>query len=215
MASIVVLVGGDAAPLPDALTLLPHTLDVRTELPADHSPNADLVLVDAREDPAQGRDLCVHARARADQPILLMVSTATLAVLQRAWGFDDFVVDRAPAAEFDARVRLLTTSGPASNMLSQGPIVIDEDAYTVTAGGAPLNLTYTEFELLKHLVSHPGRVLSREHLLSQVWGYDYYGGTRTVDVHIRRLRAKLAPEHDGHITTVRNVGYRFTANREL
>ena len=215
MASIVVLVGGEAAPLPDALTLLPHTLDVRTELPADHSPTADLVLVDAREDAVEGRDLCVHARARADQPILLMVSTATLAVLQRAWGFDDFVVDRAPAAEFDARVRLLTTSGPASNMLSQGPIVIDEDAYTVTAGGSPLNLTYTEFELLKHLVSHPGRVLSREHLLSQVWGYDYYGGTRTVDVHIRRLRAKLAPEHDGHITTVRNVGYRFTATREL
>ena len=83
----------------------------------------------------------------------------------------------------------------------------------MTAGGQPLNLTYTEFELLKHLVSHPGRVLSREHLLSQVWGYDYYGGTRTVDVHIRRLRAKLGAEYDGHITTVRNVGYRFAASR--
>ena len=215
MASIVVLVGGEAATLPDALTLLPHTLDIRTELLAEGSSTADLVLVDAREDAARGRDLCVQARARADQPILLMVSTATLAVLQRTWGFDDFVLDRAPAAEFDARVRLLTTAGPTSNMLSQGPIPIDEDAYTVTAGGQPLNLTYTEFELLKHLVSHPGRVLSREHLLSQVWGYDYYGGTRTVDVHIRRLRAKLGPEHDGHITTVRNVGYRFTATREL
>ncbi|MGA4668834.1 winged helix-turn-helix transcriptional regulator [Propionibacteriaceae bacterium Y1923] len=214
MASIVVLVGDDHADLPDALTLLPHALDLRTELPDDLPPSTDLVLVDAREDAAAGRDLCVHARAHADQPILLMVGASTLAVLQRTWGFDDFIVDRAAAAEFDARVRLLATSSPSANLLSQGPIVIDEDAYTVTAGGRPLNLTYTEFELLKHLVSHPGRVLSREHLLSQVWGYDYYGGTRTVDVHIRRLRAKLAPEHDGHITTVRNVGYRFTATRE-
>ena len=82
-----------------------------------------------------------------------------------------------------------------------------------TVGGQPLDLTYTEFELLKYLVAHPGRVLTREQLLSEVWGYDYYGGARTVDVHIRRLRAKLGPEYDAWISTVRNVGYRFGANR--
>ena len=91
--------------------------------------------------------------------------------------------------------------------------MIDEDAYLATVGGQPLDLTYTEFELLKYLVAHPGRVLTREQLLSEVWGYDYYGGARTVDVHIRRLRAKLGPEYDAWISTVRNVGYRFGANR--
>ena len=75
--------------------------------------------------------------------------------------------------------------------------------------GNQLDLTYTEFELLKFLVAHPGRVLSREELLKNVWGYDYYGGTRTVDVHVRRLRAKLSTEYDQCIGTVRNVGYRF------
>lgn len=213
MARIIVLTGHEAPVLPDALTLLPHTLDIDTEVPETLPPSADLVLVDAREDPARARDLCLRVRALADQPILLLVSSSTLAVLQRSWGADDFVLDRAPAAEFDTRIRLLSTAGPATNLLSQGPIVINEDAYTATAGGQSLSLTYTEFELLKHLVTHPGRVLTREHLLSEVWGYDYYGGTRTVDVHIRRLRAKLAPEFDGLITTVRNVGYRFQAER--
>ena len=90
------------------------------------------------------------------------------------------------------------------------PVMIDEDAYLATVGGQPLDLTYTEFELLKYLVLHPGRVFSREHLLADVWGYDYFGGTRTVDVHIRRLRAKLGSEHESLIGTVRNVGYRFS-----
>ena len=213
MASIVVLARREAPPLPDALTLLPHSVVTHTELPDGHATSADVILVDARDDAVSGRDLCIHARANADQPILLLVSTATLAVVQKSWGADDFILDRSPAAEFEARLRLLVASAPASSVVAQGPIVIDEDAYTVTAGGRSLNLTYTEFELLKHLVTHPGRVLSREHLLSEVWGYDYYGGTRTVDVHIRRLRAKLGPEHDGHITTVRNVGYRFSVTK--
>ncbi|MGA4506293.1 winged helix-turn-helix transcriptional regulator [Propionibacteriaceae bacterium G1746] len=219
MASICVLLARDAEDLPDALTMLSHDLERRTELPTSPSlpgqaVTADVLLIDAREDAASGRDLCLRARANLDQPILLLVSSASLPVVQRSWGADDFVLDRATAAEFDARVRMLITAKHAAGVLSQGAIVIDEEAYTASAGGQPLNLTYTEFELLKHLVLHPGRVLTREHLLSEVWGYDYYGGTRTVDVHIRRLRAKLGPEHDGHITTVRNVGYRFSPVRE-
>ena len=75
--------------------------------------------------------------------------------------------------------------------------------------GRVLDLTYKKFELLKHLAQHPGRVFTRAQLLQEVWGYDYFGGTRTVDVHVRRLRAKLGPEHDALIGTVRNVGYRF------
>ena len=88
-------------------------------------------------------------------------------------------------------------------------VVVDEASWTVRAGGRALDLTYKEFELLGYLVGHPGRVVTRDTLLQEVWGSDYYGGTRTVDVHIRRLRAKLGAEHEHLIGTVRNVGYRF------
>jgi DNA-binding response OmpR family regulator len=87
-------------------------------------------------------------------------------------------------------------------------VIIDEASYSAKVNGRPLDLTYKEFELLRFLAQHPGRVFTREQLLSEVWGYDYFGGTRTVDVHIRRLRAKLG-DLEALIGTVRNVGYRF------
>jgi DNA-binding response OmpR family regulator len=94
-----------------------------------------------------------------------------------------------------------------------GPLVLDVDSYSVTVAGRPLDLTYKEFELLRFLAEHPGRVFTRPALLREVWGFDFYGGTRTVDVHVRRLRAKLGPEHEGLIETVRGVGYRTSADR--
>jgi DNA-binding response OmpR family regulator len=94
-------------------------------------------------------------------------------------------------------------------VIRTGEVVVDDAAYTATIGGRMLDLTFKEFELLKYLAQHPGRVFSRDQLLQEVWGYDYFGGTRTVDVHVRRLRAKLGPEHETLIGTVRNVGYRF------
>ena len=97
-----------------------------------------------------------------------------------------------------------------TGVVSAGGLVIDEASYQATLNNRALDLTYTEFELLKYLAQHPGRVFSRETLLSDVWGYDYYGGTRTVDVHVRRLRAKLGSENEYLIGTVRNVGYRFS-----
>ena len=87
-------------------------------------------------------------------------------------------------------------------------VLIDEASYSAKLHGEPMDLTFKEFELLKFLAQHPGRVFTRDQLLSEVWGYDYFGGTRTVDVHIRRLRAKLG-DLEGLISTVRNVGYRF------
>jgi DNA-binding response OmpR family regulator len=98
---------------------------------------------------------------------------------------------------------------PATIEIRGGEIAIDEHSYTAKIKGRSLDLTYKEFELLKYLVQHPGRVFTRSQLLQEVWGYDYFGGTRTVDVHIRRLRAKLGPEHEALIGTVRHVGYRF------
>ena len=123
------------------------------------------------------------------------------------------LVDTAGPAEVDARIRLaLARSGADEERtarITAGELVIDEDAYWARIRGTTLDLTYKEFELLKHLAGHPGRVFTRDQLLQEVWGYDYFGGTRTVDVHVRRLRAKLGPEHDALIGTVRNVGYRF------
>jgi DNA-binding winged helix-turn-helix (wHTH) protein len=94
-------------------------------------------------------------------------------------------------------------------VLNVGALSIDETTYSARLESRPLDLTYKEFELLKFLAQHPGRVFSRSHLVQEVWGYDYFGGTRTVDVHVRRLRAKLGPEHEALIGTVRNVGYKF------
>jgi DNA-binding response OmpR family regulator len=105
-------------------------------------------------------------------------------------------------------------SSGAEPLIQSGNIVIDEAGYSVKLNGQQLDLTYTEFELLKYLAQHPGRVFSRQQLLSDVWGYDYFGGTRTVDVHVRRLRAKLGPEYESMIGTVRNVGYRFVTPTE-
>jgi DNA-binding response OmpR family regulator len=90
-----------------------------------------------------------------------------------------------------------------------GPLLLDTDTYQASLDGVPIDLTYMEYELLKFLASHPGKVFSRETLLSRVWGYEYYGGARTVDVHIRRLRAKLGEAHESLIQTVRSVGYKF------
>ena len=95
--------------------------------------------------------------------------------------------------------------------IRSGEVVIDESAYTAKIKGRTLDLTFKEFELLKYLAQHPGRVFTRAQLLHEIWGYDYFGGTRTVDVHIRRLRAKLGPEFESMIDTVRNVGYKFNS----
>ena len=99
-------------------------------------------------------------------------------------------------------------------MVRAGELTIDEGTYTCRLRGRVLDLTFKEFELLKYLAQHPGRVFTRAQLLQEVWGYDYFGGTRTVDVHVRRLRAKLGAEHEGLIGTVRNVGYRFVPPRQ-
>jgi len=133
-----------------------------------------------------------------------------LAAVSSDWGLSDVILETAGLAEYEARIRLLVSAAANDGLISSGGIVIDDAAYSAVKDGEPLDLTYTEFELLKYLVQHPGRVFSREHLLADVWGYDYYGGTRTVDVHIRRLRAKLGVDHEALIGTVRNVGYRFS-----
>lgn len=196
-----------------AIGLLAH--DLRSA-PADtnaltESAKADVVVIDGRSNLANARTVCrLFVSSGITLPILLVVTEGGLAAINGDWGVSDLILDGAGPAEFDARIRLLLSSNESDGLIQSGGIVIDEAAYSARLGDAPLDLTYTEFELLKYLVTHPGRVFSREHLLADVWGYDYFGGTRTVDVHIRRLRAKLGPEHESLIGTVRNVGYRFS-----
>jgi DNA-binding response OmpR family regulator len=128
------------------------------------------------------------------------------------------MLDTAGPAEVDARIRLaigthaafMNATDPSTGEIRTGDVVIDENSYTARIKGRALDLTFKEFELLKYLAQHPGRVFTRSQLLQEIWGYDYFGGTRTVDVHIRRLRSKLGPEFEAIIGTVRNVGYRFT-----
>ena len=137
-----------------------------------------------------------------------------LAGITSDWGVDDVILDTAGPAEVEARLRLALGRTVESAVDEGGPIqagalVIDEATYSVRLRGRILDLTYKEFELLKYLAQHPGRVFTRSQLLQEVWGYDYFGGTRTVDVHVRRLRAKLGTDYEVLIGTVRNVGYRF------
>ena len=199
-----------------ALGLLLHNVRVA---PAEGSalvgaPQADVILVDGRSDLPQVRSLCQLLRSTGPGcPLLLIVTEGGLAAVTADWGVDDVVLDTAGPAEVEARLRLALgrrqggDDGPTE--IRNGDLSVDEATYSAKIKGRALDLTFKEFELLKFLAQHPGRVFTRAQLLQEVWGYDYFGGTRTVDVHVRRLRAKLGPEHEALIGTVRNVGYRF------
>jgi DNA-binding response OmpR family regulator len=202
-----------------SLALLSHHVHILPAEPAAlvNSPRVDVVLVDARRELAAGRSLCRMLRATGlSVPLLAILTEGGLAGLTAEWGVDDILLESAGPAEVEARLRLaigsLALSGdddPTAAQITAGDLVIDETSYSARVGGRLLDLTYKEFELIKHLAQHPGRVFTRAQLLQEVWGYDYFGGTRTVDVHVRRLRAKLGLEHEVLIGTVRNVGYRF------
>jgi DNA-binding response OmpR family regulator len=178
------------------------------------SGDVDVLLVDARRDLAAARStLSGYAALDAPVPVIAVMTEGGLIALSAQWPVDDVVLDTAGPAELDARLRWArerrASAGPGEGPLQVGELTVDEATYAARLGGRPLDLTYKEFELLKFLVQHPGRVFTRSQLLSQVWGYDYFGGTRTVDVHVRRLRSKLGPEHEALIGTVRNVGYKL------
>jgi DNA-binding response OmpR family regulator len=200
-----------------AISLLLHS--VRTA-PADagalaDSPTADAVLVDARRDLARARELCRLLRGTGTEvPLLAVLTEGGLAAVTADWGTDEVILNTAGPAEVEARLRLAigrqaSLSPAAPDEIHAGDLAIDEATYSARLRTRALDLTFKEFELLKFLAQHPGRVFTRAQLLQEVWGYDYFGGTRTVDVHVRRLRAKLGAEHEALIGTVRNVGYRF------
>jgi DNA-binding response OmpR family regulator len=180
---------------------------------ANH-PDVHLILLDGVTDLVAAKSMAsVLATAQVPVPVLLALRDTALPVIDASWGITDFLMPTTSLAEVDARIRLAISSHqPATaSALTHSGVSIDESSYQASVGGRALDLTYKEFELLRYLVANPGRVYTREQLLSEVWGYDYFGGTRTVDVHVRRLRAKLG-DHESVIGTVRNVGYRFAPN---
>ena len=193
---------------------LPHRVRVAEPSPeavAAH-PTTDVVLLDARTDLISTRAMSrTIDAAHPGLPIIGVFTEGGLIALNPEWRLHDFLLESAGPSEVEARLRrvMTATENALPEPISAGGLTIEEDAYTARLHGVILDLTYKEFELLKHLAQNPGRVLSRAQLLQEVWGYDYFGGTRTVDVHVRRLRAKLGPEHESLIGTVRNVGYRF------
>ena len=199
-----------------SLALLSHKVRQISAEPASlmNAPVADLILLDARKDLVAAKSLATLLKTTGlSSPMFLVLSEGGLAAISSDWGADDFLLDSAGPAEIDARIRLAltkTTKTEAGAKIQAAGITIDEVSYSAKIHGQPMDLTFKEFELLKFLVQQPGRVFTRDQLLSEVWGYDYFGGTRTVDVHIRRLRAKLG-DLESLIGTVRNVGYRFNS----
>ncbi len=212
-----------------SLTLLSHRVRVLPLNPSalPHMPEYTILFMDARENLAMCKSICrlIHTSGLSI-PIILVVTDGGFTVINSEWGISDLILPSASPAEVEARLRLVNERGvrmmtsrramhdksdKANNngVIHSGDLTIDTAGFSATFKGKTLNLAYKEFELLKFLAEHPGRVFTRAQLLQGVWGYDYYGGTRTVDVHVRRLRAKLGKDNQKLIGTVRNVGYRY------
>lgn len=195
---------------------------VADEASIDRSEPADgwagaIVVADGSSESAFAVCRAVRKRDLPLEPLLLLVSGAQLHELElRDDLFDDFQLTPFHPRELEARLKHLfwrTGRGTRPELIEYGALILNLETYQASIDGRPLDLTYMEYELLKFLASHPGKVFTRETLLSRVWGYEYYGGARTVDVHVRRLRAKLGEEHASLIQTVRSVGYSFGQSR--
>lgn len=210
--------GASAEVLP-AIGLLQHQIRIH---PAESTSlveieDYEIIFLDARRELPNAKSLSKLIRSTGiNAPLILITTEGGLSAVSHDWQADDVILDSAGPAEIEARIRIgigrkQFLSGEESGELKHGEIVIDEHSYTAKVKGKALDLTFKEFELLKYLAQHPGRVFSRAQLLKEIWGFDYFGGTRTVDVHVRRLRAKLGPEFESQIDTVRNVGYKFNA----
>ena len=241
MASLLLLTStsGTSLEVLPSLALLGHVVRVMPleAAPLIDAPPSDVIVLDARRELASARQTCRAARgvgASAGQtggvvrtpgtsaPLIAVVTEGGLTAIAADWGLDDVVLETSGPAEVEARLRLAMgraiaareTATANTEEIRSGDLSIDEATYQAKLGTRSLDLTFKEFELMKFLAQHPGRVFTRAQLLQEVWGYDYFGGTRTVDVHVRRLRAKLGAEYEAMIGTVRNVGYKFVKPAE-
>ena len=210
MAAILLITSSDDASAGQLELLNHHLVRVGMDPAAlSNAPRHDLTVLDCRAGLLQAKAVARILQAAGWQtPLILFLDEASVAAVSSDWGLSDFILTSASLSEVEARLRLALDSKQVTVVQNNTGLAIDDVSYTAKINGRTLDLTFKEFELLKHLNDNPGRVFSREQLLSEVWGYDYFGGTRTVDVHVRRLRAKLG-EAESIIGTVRNVGYRL------
>ena len=206
-----------ALKLLEALSRLGMTCQVGNDLPSNDNGSGVLteavVLDMASVGAPRSQELVTQCKAQK-LPVLVVVPDDDLTSFDPSMNPDEFILGPARDEELNARIKqaIYRVNGAAeSKILSMGELVVDLDRYDVTVSGRRVSLTYKEFQLLALLASNPGRVYTREALLSQVWGYDYLGGTRTVDVHVRRLRSKVEAPGRSFVETIWNVGYRFKA----
>jgi len=171
--------------------------------------DADILLVELGDQPIRRLREVNRIIEEIGLPVVLAISLDQLALIESASGISDFITTPVDPLELRLRVHRLTREEPGDDLVVFKDLELNTLNYQATLASKPIDLTFMEYELLRFLVQNPIRVWSREQLLSKVWGYDYYGGARTVDVHIRRLRSKLGEERSSWITTVRSVGYRF------
>ncbi|MEM9034653.1 MAG: response regulator transcription factor [Actinomycetota bacterium] len=203
------LAGYQWIPVPDDLAV--------ERLEPDEGWGGAIIAADQQAETAFAVCRALRKRDVPVSPLVLLVRGSQLDELEmRDELYDDFCLAPFQPREFEARLKhqlWRTGTGTKPELIEYGDLVLNLETYQAMVTGRPLDLTYMEYELLKFFAAHPGKVFTREILLNRVWGYDYYGGARTVDVHVRRLRAKLGEEHAGLIQTVRSVGYRFGQSR--
>jgi DNA-binding response OmpR family regulator len=199
------------------LTVAGFEVTARRMIDADvlaEEPGADIIVMEAPPRPEELRRLLENPARSAKTPLVLLARPDQLASIDATLPLDDFITAPVASDELALRLRRLLwrkTGLDEASIARAGDLVMDMANYKVYVGDAPVSLTYKEFELLRFLMVNRGKVFTREALLNRAWGYEYYGGARTVDVHIRRLRSKIETGADVYIETVRNVGYRFPA----
>jgi len=179
--------------------------DLEHELPGD----AGALVVELGDEPMRRLRMLEALAVESPVPVLAVIDPTQLAMMEAAVGVTDFLMGPPDHAELRLRVRRMTHAAGTDEVHHFKDLELNVFTYQAALASRPIDLTYMEYELLRFFIEHQGRVWSREQLLSKVWGYEYYGGARTVDVHVRRLRAKLGEERASWITTVRSVGYRF------
>jgi DNA-binding response OmpR family regulator len=183
--------------------------DAATRRPESGWPTA---VVEVSDDLGSALAMARKLRTEEGIPVLLVADRTRTSDLTEEDGFDDFLLSPIDTTELAVRLRRLSgapTEDVGDEVVRYRDLELNTATYQASVASHPRDLTYMEYELLRFFVENPGRVWSREQILSKVWGYDYFGGSRTVDVHVRRLRAKLGEERSSWITTVRSVGYRF------
>lgn len=181
---------------------------------------ADIVLLDLMLPGMSGTDVCRELRARSKVPVIMVTARDSEIdkVVGLEIGADDYVTKPYSARELIARIRAVLRRGGDTadavgddNVLQTGPIRMDVDRHVVTVNGKPITLPLKEFDLLEYLMRNSGRVLTRGQLIDRVWGADYVGDTKTLDVHVKRLRSKIEPDpaHPVYLITVRGLGYKL------